>query len=453
LGAKCCTAGKADRNFLIASENEFHPADVPESLAGTTLESAFTKINDGGGEINSMRKKADLYGNKLKWHGREGFVLGNHLIRLVTLTGGGHVAEFKFEESSGNSTLNPLWVPPWKTIDPNKYDPGRHKNVYGSPIEGKLLAGITGHNICLDYFGAPSPEEVQHGLAMHGEAPNCKWKIVAQRTGVTAASVKLAVPLPAAGLRFSREISLRPGESVAYFQETIVNERKADHFFHWVQHVTLGPPFLTAESSRVAVPGTRGMTSPSGYDEGKALLASKRAFRWPMAPKVTGGTRDLTRPFSHPGLGFVVGVLVDPRTDVGFIAAFNPAERLLIGYCFSRQDCPWVTLWEENLGIEAAPWSRRTQAHGLEFGSTPLALPRRESFLAGGPLFGTPTITFVPALGKKQIRYLSFLASAPPEFEGLRDIRIEENNLLLFGAKKSDPLPLAASGIREIFPG
>jgi hypothetical protein len=58
----------------------------------------------------------------------------------------------------------------------------------------------------------------------------------------------------------------------------------------------------------------------------------------------------------------------------------------------------------------------------------------------------------VPARGKKQVRYLSFLASAPPEFEGLRDIKIDGNKLLLFGAKNLDPLPLAASGIGGIFP-
>lgn len=411
-----------------------------------------TKIYDRGDENNPMRKKADLYGHKSSWREREAFVLGNNLIRLVTLTGGGHVAEFRFEESSGNSTLNPLWVPPWKSIDAHKYNPGKHAREYGSPMEGKLLAGISGHNICLDYFGSPSAEEVEQGLTQHGEAASSKWKIVSQRTGAAAASVKLAVPLPAAGLRFSREITLRRGESVVYFQETVVNERTADHFFHWVQHVTLGPPFLSAEASRISVPGTRSMTSPSGYDEGKALLAPGRAFRWPVAPKAKDGTTDLTRPFSQPGLGFVVGVLVDPRRDVGFIAALNSEQHLLAGYCFPRRDCPWVTVWQENLGIEAVPWKNRTQALGIEFGSTPLALPRRESFLEGGPLFGTPRVTFVPARGRKELRYLSFLASVPSGFEGPRDIKVGENELLIFGSKGSAPLQLAASGIGEIFP-
>ncbi len=91
--------------------------------------------------------------SKAKWHGREAFVLVNDLVHLVTLTGGGHIAEFRFRERKGLSTLNPLWVPPWKTIEPYHYRPGQHAARYGSPATGRTLSGITGHNLCLDFFG------------------------------------------------------------------------------------------------------------------------------------------------------------------------------------------------------------------------------------------------------------------------------------------------------------
>jgi hypothetical protein len=57
-----------------------------------------------------------LYCKKSKWHARESYVLGNGLLRLTTLPGGGHVAEIRFDKLSGNSTVNPLWVPPWTLI-------------------------------------------------------------------------------------------------------------------------------------------------------------------------------------------------------------------------------------------------------------------------------------------------------------------------------------------------
>jgi len=97
------------------------------------------------------------------------------------------------------------------------------------------------------------------------------------------ASAEFSVRLPVAGLRFAREITLRRGEPVAYFRETVTNERRGDRFFHWVEHVTLGSPFLTHEHSRIFLSGSRGRTFPHGY-AGKALLESSRDFRWPFAP-------------------------------------------------------------------------------------------------------------------------------------------------------------------------
>jgi hypothetical protein len=73
-----------------------------------------------------MRPRAGLVCKPSSWHGRQAFVLENDLIRLIALTGGGHIAEFRFREGSGPSTLNPLWIPPWKTIEPYLYREKAH---------------------------------------------------------------------------------------------------------------------------------------------------------------------------------------------------------------------------------------------------------------------------------------------------------------------------------------
>ena len=194
-------------------------------------------------------------------------------MRLTTLTGGGHIAEFHLEDSP---TVSPLWVPPWRTIEPHQYQEKKHKREYGTITEGKLLSGLVGHNICLDYFGSPSVEEAKQGLSQHGEAPWSKWSESKISRSPRRVALELSVKLPVSGLRFSREIELRKGESVAYFTETVPNEKKADHFFHWTQHITLGLPFLSPDDAQVSIPGTRGITYPHGYDEGRALLSFKR---------------------------------------------------------------------------------------------------------------------------------------------------------------------------------
>jgi hypothetical protein len=393
-----------------------------------------------------MKSANPLFCNQASWNGRQAYEVGNSAIRLTTLTGGGHVADLRLEDPTGAPGVSPLWVPPWRTIDPYQYRESDHAREYGTITEGKLLSGLVGHNICLDYFGSPSVEEAKQGLSQHGEAPCSKW----QKTGIFLSKqrVRLAmsVRLPVCGLGFSREIELRKDETVVYFKEEVRNERKADHFFHWTQHVTLGLPFLSPDDAAVAIPATKGLTYPHGYDEGKALLASNKEFRWPNAPLAKSGTVDLTRPFLRKGLGFVVALLLDTKRQLGFVAALNRRLKLLIAYCFKRSDFPWIAIWEENMGIAAAPWKQRTRARGLEFSSTPLPLLRREAFLAGR-LFDEPTMTCVPALGKKAVQYVAILTKVPNDFGIVRDIEFGKNQVLIYGGTTKDMVTVKASGI------
>lgn len=384
---------------------------------------------------------------RTSWQQREAYVLENDLIRLVSLTGGGHLAEFCLRQSSGKLGLNPLWIPPWKTIEPYRYEEKSHARRYGAPITGRVISGIAGHNLCLDYFGSPSADEVKQGLSIHGEAPSLRWRKTRSRVTASRALMELSVRLPIAGLHFAREITLRRGEPVAYFRETVTNERRSDHFFHWVQHVTLGPPFLTHDESRIFVSASRGRTFPHGY-EGKALLESSRDFRWPHAPAAGGGTADLSRPFIHSGLGFVATLLLDPRREIEFVAALNTQHHLLFGYCFRRRDFPWIAIWEEHQARSEAPWNGTCQARGLEFGSTPFPLGRHESF-ANGPLFGTPGFSTVPARGRKTAEYAAFLIRVPEDFDELADVHVSTDEIQVRGSAgdKRHTLRIPAGGL------
>lgn len=401
---------------------------------------------DDDGECD-MNQKDQLACLKTKWHGREAYALSNDLVQLITLTGGGHIAELRFTRESGFPTLNPLWIPNWKTIEPYRYRPRLHAARYGPPATGKLISGIVGHNLCLDYFGAPSDEEAAQGLSIHGEAPSARWRKTETRVAPHRVALTLSVRLPVAGLQFSRAIELRRGEPLVYFRETVTNERKVDHFFHWTQHVTLAPPFLAPKGSCVAISATKGMTFPQGY-EGKALLASSKEFRWPYAPGVAGGKVDLTRPFSHRGLGLLASVQLDPRREVEFVAALNVAQRLLVGYCFRRRDYPWVAIWEENCARSAPPWNGRCQSRGLEFGSTPMPTGRRDAF-ARGPLFGTPSFSMVPARSRNTIQYVAFLTQLPPDFGDVRDIRLLRDEILVLNSRRKPVARLHASGLAQ----
>jgi hypothetical protein len=390
-----------------------------------------------------MKIRSGLTCSKTNWQGRPAWALENGLVRLVTLTGGGHIADFRFLESSGKPSLNPLWAPPWKTIEPYRYRAKLHESQYGAPAVGKMLSGVAGHSLCLDYFGTPSEEEAAHGLSIHGEAPSAKWIGVDQRVTAREARLALSLRLPVAGLKFIREISLLQGESIAYFKETVINEREEDRFFHWTEHVTLGPPFLSQSESRVAISATRGRTLAHTYDHHDLVKAS-RDFRWPRAPGMAKKDVDLTRPFTQSGTGFLVSLLLDPRRDIEFVSALNERHRLLIAYCFRKSDFPWIAIWEENQARTEPPWNGQCQARGLEFSSTPFPVGRREAF-ANGPLFGTLTFSIVPARARKTIRYIAFLAELPEGFEVVRDVRPAAGEVNVFGAGRANVVSLPAA--------
>src|SRR5579864_3810177 len=168
------------------------------------------------------------------YRGRRAATLENDLLRITVLQEGGHIAEI-FHKPTG---VNPLWTPPWPSIEPSTYDRQRHPE-YGSDAESKLLSGLMGHNLCLDIFGGVSEDEAAAGLTVHGEAPVAPYEI---RSG--DGELTQSTHLPQSQLRFTRQIRLAPASSVVEFTETLENLAATDRPIAGTEHVTLGPPFL-----------------------------------------------------------------------------------------------------------------------------------------------------------------------------------------------------------------
>jgi hypothetical protein len=137
---------------------------------------------------------------------------------------------------------------------------------------------------------------------------------------------------------------------------------------------------------------------------------------------------------------------LDPAREVQFVGAINTRHHLLFAYCFRRADYPWVTIWEENCARENAPWNGRAQTRGLEFGSAPLPVTRREAFTRG-PIFGAPTFSTVPARGRLTVPYIAFLAHLPEGFGGVRDITVGKNEIRVQGSEPNQVVTLPASGL------
>ena len=130
--------------------------------------------------------------------GRRAAAIENASLRVTVLTEGGHIAEILDKSQD----VNPLWTPPWPSIDHGAYDRARHPE-YGADVDASLLSGIMGHNLCLDIFGAPSPDEAAAGMPVHGEA-----SIVHYDVDSTANQLVMQAHLPLANLDVERRIEL-----------------------------------------------------------------------------------------------------------------------------------------------------------------------------------------------------------------------------------------------------
>jgi len=365
--------------------------------------------------------------------------LATDSLEMVLLTGGGHVASLSLPGGP-----NVLWQSEWKTIEPQQFRPGRDSSAYGDPPVGNFLSHFTGHAVCADYFGAPSREEAAQGLPLHGEIGSRPWQI-SVRNQAGLARARCRADAPKSEFRFEREVTLRGDESVACFRERLTNQRPRDRSVQWVQHATFGKPLLVAGESTVCLPATEGITWPHGY-EGKALLADSRRFAWPMAPMANGGVADLSQPFARSNKGFVAAALVERGRDYGFVAVLNWNLGLLAGYCFRRADFPWIAIWEENRARRDAPWNGRSQARGLEFGTTATPLGLRDTIL-NGPVLGETTFIVVPANATKEICYLAFVTRVGRDWRTVRDVEVAGERIVIRADRSGQRVLLPARGL------
>ena len=302
-----------------------------------------------------------------RYRGRRATSIENELVRVTVLHEGGHIAEI-LDKPSG---VNPLWTPPWESIEPSTYDPRNHPE-YGADAESKLLSGIMGHNLCMDIFGGPSPEEAAAGLTVHGEASVAAYEVAATGTELTQRA-----RFPQSQLQLERRITLA-GRSVEIV-EAVENQSATDRPIAWTEHVTLGPPFLEKGVTQFRAPVTRSQV-------------------------LEEGNGDLQLYTNAPVSGGFTTHLIDPSRETAFFVAWSPRSQVALGYFWRRADFPWLGVWEENYSRTGAPWNGRTLTRGMEFGASPVAETRRQ-MIERGSLFGVPAFRWIPARTRVEVRY------------------------------------------------
>jgi hypothetical protein len=322
----------------------------------------------------------------------------NDALRVTVLHEGGHIAEI-LDKQTG---INPLWIPPWPSIEPSAYDAARHPE-YGDGADASLLAGIMGHNLCLDIFGGPSTDEAAAGLPVHGEVSTARFEVDADGN-----QIAMNVRLPSAQLRVDRRIVL--ADRTVRVHESVENLSSTDRPIGWTQHVTLGPPFLEKGVTEFRISATRSRVFEGTFGRDDTLVAGAD-FDWPLAPHRSGGSEDLRTYTTAPRSSAYTAHLMDPARDEAFFMAFSRSAALAFGYAWRRADFPWMGIWEENHSRTAPPWNGRTLTRGLEFGVAPMPETRRK-MIERGRLFDTPGFRWIGARRRIEVEYRAVLQRA-----------------------------------------
>jgi hypothetical protein len=326
-----------------------------------------------------------------RYRGRDAASIENSDLRVTILLEGGHIAEI-CDKRTG---INPLWTPPWPSIEHSAYDAATDE-TYGGAVDAKLLAGIMGHNLCLDIFGGPTAEEAAAGLPVHGEASSVPYDVE-----LTGSSIVARAHLPLASLQIERRLQLF--DRALRIRESVHNLGGTDRPIGWTQHVTLGPPFLEKGVTEFRASAAQSRVQETTFGAADYLVPGAD-FTWPSAPRVDGGMTDLQVFTNAPVSSAYTAHLMDVAREDAFFLAFSPTSRLAFGYVWRRADFPWLGIWEENLSRTHAPWHGRALTRGMEFGASPFAESRRE-MIERGRLFGVPTFRWIPAASRVSVEY------------------------------------------------
>ena len=317
--------------------------------------------------------------------------LENENAGLVIDRDGGAYVNFYVKEDS----INPLtWSLTSEQMPENNRD--------GAPFQG--------HFLCLGRWGAPTPGEIEMGVPHNGEATNSMWTI----DSISASKLVMSHESTLDDLEIVREVEFIGNEALFRVTERVRNTNTVGRLNNIVQHVTLGPPFLSTSTLVFSNAG------PGFFQDHSYPNPYRWEYEWPVAKDSLGNEYDLQR--SDIDYNYVSTHLVED--SVGWIAAWNPDRKILLGYVWHKDDYPWVNVWNHmNAG--------KPVAKGLEFGTTGIGKPYQVLLAVNTRFYGHNSFEFLDAGEEVEKSFYGFLTTIETDIQDIISVTINDNEILL----------------------
>jgi len=289
---------------------------------------------------------------------------------------------------------------------------------------GKSDVFFRGHFICLGRWGEPSEAEAAKGHIKHGDFNRLHWQ-----TEVKESSLKMWAQSELEGLAVEREVKLDKVVAVMQVTETVQNTLPVCRLFNIMQHPTLSAPFLGAET-------IVDCNATLGFDYAFETYNEKVFRSWPDVVAANGENINLSK--HDKSYSSVFPFTVNPEEDCGWMTAYSPTHKLLLGYVWKRTDYPWIAHW---LHFEEGEIKYR----GLEFGTTGIHQPIANIWDKGIlNILNVPTCCFIDAGEKRTSSYTCFLQPIAGDFNGVDKVEITGKNISITPKKLKGKIDVLA---------
>lgn len=199
-------------------------------------------------------------------------------------------------------------------------------------------------------------------LPFHGELLTLPFDVEILEDAPDRVSVRLAVETMRTPFRLEKTLSLNADGGVLEIDERLINLASEPQDVMWGHHPAFGPPFVD-ETCRIDLPPCRGTTDRSEPWVGSELTFQAE-FDWPIAPRLDGGTRDLS-------------VILGPDSKVadwvrlfgfeeGWYGVTSGARRVGIGFRWDHELFSNLWYWHVFGGMPGYPWYGRNYNFALE---------------------------------------------------------------------------------------
>jgi hypothetical protein len=197
--------------------------------------------------------------------------------------------------------------------------------------------------------------------------------------------------------------------------ETFENLLSTSRVSNVVQHVTIGPPFLT---NTTLIDCNAGI----GFDQRTEIQElEKHSFTFPDG-KLPDGPADLRK--TNDDRGYCTTHLVPETETYGWVTATNAEQSLLIGYLWKQEEYPWLNLWHHKENGQPV-------AHGLEFGTTGMGKPYQVLLENDVNFFGKKSWFFMDAKAIVKKKYIGFITKIPANFKGVKSLKYAAGGITL----------------------